>query len=72
MKENELQEETVPQSLDSVLLITIRRFAQKAWWYMDLYRHGIDGKLAEYAIRKYRSHRKISEGVLKELEKIRI
>src|SRR5215204_5864519 len=49
-------QETVPQSLDSVPLITIRRFAQKAWRYMDLYRHGIGGKLAEYAVRKYRSH----------------
>ncbi|CAJ0748393.1 16_t:CDS:1, partial [Entrophospora sp. SA101] len=58
--------------LDSVPLITIRRFAQKAWRYMDLYRHGIGGKLAEYAVRKYRSHRKIPDEVLKELEKIRI
>ena len=65
-------QETVPQSLDAVPLITIRRFAQKAWRYMDLYRHGIGGKLAEYAVRKYRSHRKIPDGVLKELEKTRI
>ena len=36
-------------SLDSVDLITIRRFARKTWRYMDLYRHGITGKLAEYA-----------------------
>ena len=26
---------------------------------MDLYRHGFTGKLAEYAARKYKSHRRI-------------
>ena len=30
-------QETVPRALDSVSLITIRRFAQKMWQYMDLY-----------------------------------
>ena len=28
---------------------------------MDLYRHGITGKLAEYAAKKYKSHRRIPE-----------
>ena len=39
----------VPAALESVDTITIRRFARKAWRYMDLYRKGITGKLAEYA-----------------------
>ena len=46
--------ETVPRALDSVDLITIRRFVRKTWRYMDLYRHGITGKLAEYATKKFR------------------
>ena len=54
-------QETVPRALDSVNLITIRRFARKMWRYMDLYRHGVTGKLAEYAARKYKSHRRIPE-----------
>ena len=28
---------------------------KKTWRYMDLYRNGIIGKLAEYAAKKYRS-----------------
>jgi hypothetical protein len=63
-------QETVPHALDSVDLITIRRFARKTWRYMDLYRHGITGKFAEYAVKKYKSHRKIPENVLEELNKI--
>src|SRR6185369_16802478 len=51
--------ETVPHALDSVELTTICRFARKAWRYMDLYRYGITGRLAEYAVKKYKSHRKI-------------
>ena len=44
---------TVPKGLNSVNIITIRKFARKAWWYMDLYKNGITGKLAEYAAKKY-------------------
>jgi len=43
-------QKAVPESLESVPLITIRRFSRKCWSYMDLYRKGINGKLAEYAI----------------------
>jgi hypothetical protein len=34
--------------LDSVNLTTIRKFARKAWCYMDIYRKEVGGKLAEY------------------------
>ncbi|POG53581.1 hypothetical protein GLOIN_2v1792152 [Rhizophagus irregularis DAOM 181602=DAOM 197198] len=57
------------ESLNSVNLTTIRKFSRKCWCYMDLYRKGIDGKLVEYAIKKYKSHRRISECVLEELNK---
>lgn len=62
----------VPTALESVDTITIRRFARKAWRYMDLYRNGITGKLAEYAARKYKSHRCIPEYVLSELNEIKL
>ena len=58
-------------ALKSVNMITIRRFARKAWRYMDLYRKGITGKLAEYATKKYKSHCCIPEYVLLELNKIK-
>ena len=59
----------VPAALESVDTIMIRKFARKAWRYMDLYRNGITGKLAEYAAKKYKSHRCIPEYVLSELNK---
>ena len=36
--------------LDSIPLITIRKFARKSWRYMDIYQKGITGKLAEFAV----------------------
>src|SRR5436189_3403049 len=35
-------------------IITIRRFIKKAWRYMNLYKKGITGKLAEYVAKKYK------------------
>jgi hypothetical protein len=57
----------VPAALESVNIVTIRKFARKAWRYMDLYKKGITGKLAEYAAKKYKSHRCIPDYVLAEL-----
>jgi transposase len=63
-------QKVVSKALDSVSVTTIRRFSRKCWRYMDLYRKGIDGKLVEYAVKKYKSHRRIPEGVLEELNKL--
>ena len=35
--------------------------------YMDAYRHGLRGKAAEFAVRQYKSHRRIPAGVFDEL-----
>jgi len=43
----------VPAALESVDTIMIKKFARKAWCYVDLYRNRIAGKLAEYAVKKY-------------------
>ena len=48
---------TVPKALESVPVKTIRRHAQKCFRYMDEYRKDLTGKAAEYAVKKYRSHR---------------
>ena len=63
-------QKTVPLGLDSVNLITIRKFARKAWRYMDIYRKEIGGKLAEYAVKKYKSHRRVPDNILEELNKV--
>ena len=39
---------------------------------MDLYRHGITRKLVEYAVKKYKSHRRIPHYVIQELNNIEI
>src|SRR2546429_9048311 len=56
----------VPAALESVDTVMIRKFARKAWRYMDLYKNGITGKLAEYAAKKYKYHRCIPDYVIDE------
>lgn len=58
----------VPEALDSIPLITIRRFAQKSWRYMNIYRKGITGKMAEFAAKKYKSHRRVPDSIYNELD----
>jgi hypothetical protein len=61
-------QKTVPEALDSVSLITIRKFARKSWRYMDIYRKGITGKVAEYAAKKYKSHRRVPDSIYDEIK----
>lgn len=60
-------QKTVPEALDSVPLITIRKFARKSWKYIDIYNKGVTGKLAEFAAKKYKSHRHVSDEVYNEI-----
>ena len=43
----------------SIPLITLHKYAQKSWHYMDIYRKSITGKAAEFANKKYKSHRQV-------------
>jgi hypothetical protein len=62
--------ETVPEVLGKVELVKIRRFARKCERYMSCYRLGLPPKLAEFACRKFKSHRSIpSDTIVAELEK---
>jgi hypothetical protein len=61
-------QKTVPEALDSVPLITIRKFARKSWRYMDIYQKGITGKLAEFAVKKYKSHRRVPNEIYNEIK----
>ena len=63
---------TVPEALDRVPLSLIRKFARKSARYMDAYRKGLTGKAAEYAIKKYHSHRRVPLSVFDDLEEVRI
>lgn len=66
--------QTVPLALSSVSLSKIRKFARKSFRYIDAYRvHCSDGnsltpKQIEYAVKKYRQHRKIPVRILDSFE----
>ena len=61
----------VPLALDSVSLSSIRKFARKSERYIDAYRLKDNVRLTpaqvEYAVKKYRSHRRIPAKILEEL-----
>ncbi|KZT23214.1 hypothetical protein NEOLEDRAFT_1069814, partial [Neolentinus lepideus HHB14362 ss-1] len=54
----------VPEILDSCPTNTIRAFFRKAWRYMDAYRRGLNAKQAEFAVKKYHSHRRIGVNIM--------
>ncbi|KIJ28802.1 hypothetical protein M422DRAFT_269851 [Sphaerobolus stellatus SS14] len=56
--------ELVPEILDSCPVKTIRAFFRKSWRYMDAYRRGLNAKQAEFAVKKYRSHRRCAPTVM--------
>jgi transposase len=58
---------TVPEALASVSLETMRRFHRRAMRYISAYEIGLNGKQAVYAVRKYRSHRRVPASVLTDL-----
>ena len=47
--------ETLPSAFDSISLQTIRKYALRSKRFMDCYRKGLEGRQAEFAIKKYKS-----------------
>ncbi|KAJ1300453.1 hypothetical protein OPQ81_005268 [Rhizoctonia solani] len=62
-----LAKELVPKCLDACPIQSIRQFFQKTWRYMDAYRQGLTGVMAEHAVKKFTSHRKISKQIMMEV-----
>ncbi|KAF9001365.1 hypothetical protein BDQ17DRAFT_1244618 [Cyathus striatus] len=52
----------VEHALEAVPLHTMRRFANRAERFMDAYLHGLDGKQAAWAGKKYKGHRVLPPG----------
>ena len=50
-------------------LSLLRKYARTCWRYMDAYRKGLTGLLAEYAVKKAKSHRMVSARVDEQMEK---
>jgi hypothetical protein len=47
----------------------IRRFINRALRFMDAYRQGLKGQAALWAVKKQKSHRRVSEEAMAALEK---
>jgi hypothetical protein len=66
--------QTVSLALENVSVAKVRKFARKSYRYMDAYRvQGSNGnfltpKQIEYAVKKYRQHRKIPLRIMSSLE----
>jgi hypothetical protein len=57
----DLARSLVPTSLDACPLPTIRRFFRRSERYMSVYSLGATGVAAEFAVKKYKSHRGVSQ-----------
>ncbi|KIK76705.1 hypothetical protein PAXRUDRAFT_169069 [Paxillus rubicundulus Ve08.2h10] len=62
-------EQNVIRALESVPICTIRRYATRSLRFMDAYRHGLDGRQAIWAAKKYRGHRVLPQTILDEVSK---
>jgi len=49
----------VPEILDSIPLVMIKKFCRKAWRYIDAYHLGYKGLEADSQVKLYKSHRKV-------------
>jgi len=58
----------VPEALIMVPVMTICKFARKSWRYMDAYSKGLEGRTAEWAVNKFKSHRHLPEMIEKLME----
>jgi len=54
--------------LNSCPMDVIRRFINRAWIFMDAYQKGLTGEVAAWVVHKQKSHRAVSESVMKALE----
>jgi len=61
--------DTVPNALAQVALLHVQRFERRCHRYMQVYAAGLPPHLAEFAVKKYKSHRCIpSESLMERME----
>jgi hypothetical protein len=53
----------VPRSLDSVPLVSIRKFFRRCSHFIQAYSYGLDYVMSKYAHKKYKSHRRIPDSI---------
>ncbi|RXW11883.1 hypothetical protein EST38_g13972, partial [Candolleomyces aberdarensis] len=66
-REDALEKNTL-EAVDSVPLVSMRRFANRSLRLMDAYRSGLDGRQAAWAAKKYRGHRVLPSSWRKDLD----
>ncbi|ETW79476.1 hypothetical protein HETIRDRAFT_322612, partial [Heterobasidion irregulare TC 32-1] len=49
------------QCLDKYPVEVIYQFFNQSWWFIDVYYMGLTGKVAEWAICKQKSHRRVGQ-----------
>jgi hypothetical protein len=60
-------EKNLPLQLESISNEYVRKTARYCFRIMSAYREGFEGPLLDYAVRKYKSHRRIPMGVLAQI-----
>jgi hypothetical protein len=58
----------VAEALDACPLVVVRRFFRRAGRYLAVYKHGATGVFAEFAVRKFASHRGIMQKDIEEAQ----
>ena len=61
-------EHNVLKALDSMLLVSMCRFATRLQRFMGSYWQGLNGKQAAWAAKKYGGHRVLPETIMEEIE----
>jgi hypothetical protein len=54
--------------LDGCPVEVIRRFINRSWRFMDAYRRGLTGSAAEWAVKKKKQHRGVSNRAFNALD----
>ena len=63
----------MPKALASVPVELIQKWEHRSWRFIDAYSEGLDShsaqlKVKEYSSQKYKSHRRIPEGLVREMD----
>lgn len=58
------------QYLDACPVEVIRRFINRTWRFMSAYRRGLTGKAAEWAVKKQKGHRSVSNSAMMHLDAV--
>ena len=56
--------------LDACPTEVIRHFINRSWRFMSAYRLGLTGKAAEWAVRKQKQHRQVSQAAMMSIEAV--